>query len=283
MIISFGCSHSVGPYTDDDRPLRRNSPNIFLNMSTEKFTDWPSVVSDKLPEIKYRHFALPGHGALMYYQLLKNIEELGLINQVEKLIIQWTHELRLTSTDNPTEYNKNWTKVITASFKSDSEFMISTQYGRLYNFHAPGSLTQHFADGVLTSTGKKPRQSSILDVSYFLENLSCLHSFTQQPKIIFDLIRNDIIRMCEKYNIELYEFAWDESRSTNSTLTRERELERIHIVHDKDFDVVSKKVLQKGYDYDSMVNKGGHVKEDGQHIVNSTIIEFMEKQGLFNV
>lgn len=281
MIVSFGCSHSVGPYTKDDRPVRRNSPNISLNMSSEKFDDWPSVLSERFTETKYRHYAVPGHGALMYYQLLKKIEELGLINQVQKLIIQWTHELRLTSTDNPTEYDKNWTKVITSSFKSDSEFMISTQYGRLYNFHAPGSLTQHFADGALVET--KPKKSSVVDVSYFLENLSCLHSFTHQPKIIFDLVRNDIIRMCEEYDIKFYEFAWDESRSTNSNLTKERELERIHIVHDKDFDVVSKKILQKGYDYDSMLNRGGHVKEDSQHIVNKTIIEFMEKQGLFNV
>lgn len=281
MIVSLGCSHSIGPYTKDDRPVNRGQNASDIVVSSQKFSDWPSIISNKLPEKIYRHFAVPGHGALTYYKLIKRMEEQGLLNKIEKLIIQWTHEIRLTSNENPTQYDNVWNSLIEESFDSNREFVFSIQYGKVFNYHAPFSLIEHYMQGTLTE--RKPSKSNVLDVSVLLENLMCLHSFTQQPKIIFDLIRSDIIRMCENYNIQFYEFAWDSVSSTNNNITRERKLERIHTIGEDNFDIVSKRLLQNGVDYDSMLNNGGHVKEGSQHIVNNMIIEFMEKQGLFNV
>ena len=203
MILSIGCSHSIGPYDENDIGSR-DSGGIFYTEGDE----WPSIVST-IHNQKHRHIALPGMGMLQYYEVLRYLDENKLLRDVNNLIIQWTHEPRHVLPSHNQTLKDALEKDITKMIKADKDFALySLLYEPCMNIHST-SILSHIFNGKLTS--KKPNTEIKLFVTELMSNITEQFKGSVDDKNIQYLVKNEINRICKKNCIQLFQIDWIET------------------------------------------------------------------------
>lgn len=283
MILSFGCSHSCGPYDEKDFSLRRDAPRWddkvvapHENMYREMMNDWPSEVARNSNE-KHYHIAISGHGILSYYEVLKAFEENGLLQTVDKLLIQHTHELRMVTGINPGDLQKHIHNRMIPDFKSATDDFIFRNIilGPVINATAPLSVIPQLK----AINNKKPTVDQKLFLIDTLTNLVSLLSYTHTYKNIFDLTLAEIKRICERNNIKYYDFAWDTYSSYNlGSITQE--FDKVQVISKDDFMVVKPAMGKEQYDTRA-TNNGGHLMKEGNDTANKIIIDYLHTTDIF--
>ena len=281
MILSIGCSHSLGPYTDTNFSINRDHDNPNNNTP---FNDWPSTLHYRLKNKKYRHIALPGMGALNYYELIQVLDEQGYLKNVTKLIVQWTNEPRLCTTLNPNIIHEKIERSGYTVFEehANEKFYMDILGGiPILNIAGPTSLVDHIVAGRITAN--KPNSETSLFILEMIDNLQTYYTFTHNNKNVFNLCRNEIKNICKNNNIEFYEFAWDYNASIDNELSNQNNFKSVKTITEKDFDIVKNYISNHNKNNRPYENSMGHYIEYGQVLANKGICEFMEKQGLFDV
>lgn len=283
MILSIGCSHSAGPYDSNDKRIE------------SKF-NWPEAITQYTDE-KHRHIAIPGQGILSYYEVLKHLEDHNLLSHINKLLVQHTQEPRIVTSITPLEiYDMIVSKSGDAVSDDDTKFKhtILDTNDAVMNIGSPNTILRPAFTGRLTKN--KPNTSTKLFVTEMFDNIHSLFSYARGYKIIFDLVRAEIIRICERNNIELFEFAWDWSASQANDLTWD--YEKVHTISSDDFMIVKEEFMKivasnmnidyesnKQYlktIYDDHTNKIGHFVPSGETIAQQAIINYLKSVEFFN-
>jgi hypothetical protein len=247
MILSIGCSHSVGPYDENDVG-QRDSGGLYYKTGEE----WPSVISN-MYNTKYRHIALPGMGMLQYYEVLRYLNENKLLDDIDTIIIQWTHEPRYILPNNKQTLQYMLETDITKMMKSNEEFVLfSALYEPCMNIFATSFLDKIFS-GMLTSS--IPNTETKLFVTDLMSNITDLFESGTDNKNIEYLVKNEINRICKNNNIKLFQFNWIDT-----------------IV--KTLDI---------YNTTDYTNNIGHLNYLGNKKANGLILRELKQQGLFNV
>ena len=298
MILSFGCSHSMGPYDKNDRHPRF----LDADVGTEVREDWPSRVYLELkkhnPDIMYRHISLQGFGILTYVRLLEYMNDHCMLNQIDKLLIQVTHELRLCIStheefiDNQ-RFCEKYTSSLTRKFKNDP-FVFTKHTIPLYNMGSYHSFLNH---AFMTNefTKRKPSSAEKLRILEFTENVLSYFSISENPNIIFNLCLNRIKELCKINDIEYYDFAWAQGGSKESKTTEH--LKNKPLVTKKDFknvlkdDMIESIMKEKNipkrtadnYFFNTLHNPHGHFMEDGEKMAQDFILKYLYEDGFFNV
>lgn len=281
MILSIGCSHSLGPYDKNDKPI--NEIIDHTDLYYEPKQDWPSALYSKTNG-KYKHIAMPGLGAVSYYEALKFLDDNDYLSGIDKLIVQWTNEPRLATSNNPTQMRERLEHALHGLFSTDDDFVMASS-GRMpiYNITGPASLTTHVINGSLTDS--KPDTKTSLFVAELISNLQTLYTHSHNAKSVFELSKTGIKDLCAKNDIQYYEFAWARSSSIGSGLSKQQGFKSVNFIADNgEYDIV-KTELQKQKELHNITerleNDGGHLMPRGQDLANKIIIDFMTKQGLF--
>ena len=283
MILSIGCSHSAGPYDSNDKRIE------------SKF-NWPEAITQHTNE-KHRHIAIPGQGIISYYEVLKHLEDHNLLLHINKLLVQHTQEPRIVTSITPLEiYDMIVSKSGDAVSDDDIKFKntILDTDDSVMNIGSPNTLLRPTFNGRLTKN--KPNTETKLFVTEMFDNIHSLFSYARGYKIIFDLVRAEIIRICERNNIELFEFAWDWSASHANELTRD--YEKVHTISSGDFMIVKEefmKIVASNMDidyqsnkqylktiYDDHTNMIGHFVPSGESIAQKAIINYLKSVEFFN-
>lgn len=288
MILSLGCSHSCGSYTAKDFSLRRDAPRHhdvvlppYHNQHREFMDDWPSEVG-RVAESAHYHIAIPGHGILSYYEILKALEDNDLLHSIDKLLIQHTQELRTVTSTTPTRFNDFLHETVIPEFKMNTDdfiFRSVTPDGEVLNINAPMSL---FGNLRRFTTGKIPSEQKLFFLDT-METLSSLMSYTQNIKNIFDLTLAEIHRICERNNIKYYDFAWDFNASFS--IERTKDLRKTHVISDSEFMIVKKEFSKLGIDgnnFYSLLSRGGHLMKEGTDIANKIILDYLHTTDIFD-
>lgn len=284
MILSIGCSHSAGPYDSNDKRIE------------SKF-NWPEAITQHTNE-KHRHIAIPGQGIISYYEVLKHLEDHNLLSHINKLLVQHTQEPRIVTSITPLEiYDMIVSRSGDAVSDDDIKFKhtILDTDDSVMNIGSPNTILRHAFNGRLTKN--KPNTETKLFVTEMFDNIHSLFSYARGYKIIFDLIRAEITRICERNNIELFEFAWDWSASHANDLTWD--YEKVHMISSGDFMIVKEefmKIVASDMDidyesnkqylktiYDDHTNKIGHFVPSGETIAQQAIINHLKSVEFFNV
>lgn len=283
MILSIGCSHSAGPYDSNDKRIE------------SKF-NWPEAITQHTNE-KHRHIAIPGQGIISYYEVLKHLEDHNLLSHINKLLVQHTQEPRIVTSITPLEiYDMIVSRSGDAVSDDDIKFKhtLFNTNDAVMNIGSPNTLLRPAFTGRLTKN--KPNTSTKLFVTEMFDNIHSLFSYARGYKIIFDLVRAEIIRICERNNIELFEFAWDWSASHANDLTWD--YEKVHTISSDDFMIVKEEFMKivasnmnidyqsnKQYlkkIYDDHTNKIGHFVPSGETIAQQAIINHLKSVEFFN-
>lgn len=283
MILSIGCSHSAGPYDLKDNKILSKD-------------NWPQAVSKQTDE-KYRHIALPGHGLLSYYEVLKYLDEQGQLSHINKLLIQHTQEPRLVTAINPPSiFDEIVKRSVDAISDDDIKFKhtIIDPPGSVLNIGSPNTLFSPTFLGELTKN--KPSSETKLFIVELFGNLHSLFSYARFYKNIFDLTRAEIIRICERNDIKLFEFAWDWSGSHTNDMTWD--YEKVNTISKDNYMIVKDEFMKSiasdlNIDYhrnedklkklfDSYTNKIGHFGKQGEAIAHKVIIKYLKSTGIFN-
>lgn len=247
MILSIGCSHSCGPYDENDLGPR-DSGGIYYTEGEE----WPSVVST-MHNQKHRHIALPGMGLLQYYEVLKYLDENRLLDAVNTVIIQWTHEPRYILPNNNQTLQNMLETDITKMMKGSEKFAL---YAALYepcmNIFAASFLDKIF-DGKLTSN--IPNTETKLFVTELMSNITDLFKQGTDSKNIEDLVKKEITRICDSNSINTLYFDWKET-----------------VINSLDI-----------YNNTEYSNRYGHLNPLGNRKAINRIVRELKQQGLFNV
>jgi hypothetical protein len=247
MILSIGCSHSCGPYDENDLGPR-DSGGIYYTEGEE----WPSIVST-MHNQKHRHIALPGMGMLQYYEVLRYLDENKLLRDVNNLIIQWTHEPRHILPSHNHTLKGALEKDITKMIRDDKDFALySLLYEPCMNIYST-SILSHIFNGKLTS--KKPNTEIKLFVTELMSNMNEQFKNSVDNKNIQYLVKNEINRICKKNCIQLFQINWIE-------------------------DVVN---ILDIYNNTQYTNSIGHLNSLGNRKAINRIIRVLKQQGLFNV
>ena len=279
MILSIGCSHSNGPYNKRDSHVNTDS--------------WPQTVTKNTDE-KHRHISMPGQGILSYYEVIKYLEEQDALSHIDKLLIQYSQEPRVVVSENPEEIYSNIVKQSVDAVSDNEHIRFSepkykhtciTTLTSVYNNANPNTILTHFFSGRLTEV--KPKSETKIIVAELFNNLHSLFSYSRNYKNIFDLTRLELIRICERNNIKLFEFAWD--WSTSHTNEHTKEFEKVQIIRPGDFMIVKEEFMKKRADilnidymsnkkqlrsdWDRHTNNIGHMMPDGEKIVQQVIVE----------
>lgn len=283
MILSIGCSHSAGPYDSKDKRI------------IAKF-NWPEAITQHTNE-KHRHIAIPGQGIISYYEVLKHLEDHNLLSHINKLLVQHTQEPRIVTSMTPLEiYDMIVSKSGDAVSDDDIKFkhtLFSTN-DAVMNIGSPNTLLRPMFGGRLTKN--KPNFETKMFVTEMFDNLHSLLSYARNYKIIFDLVRAEIIRICERNDIQLFEFAWDWTSSHANNLTRD--YEKVHIISLGDFMIVKEefmKIVASNMNidyqsnrkylrniYDEHTNNIGHFMPAGETIAQQAIINHLKSVEFFN-
>lgn len=284
MILSLGCSHSAGPYDLKDNKILSKD-------------NWPQAVSKHTQE-KYRHVALPGQGILSYYEVLKYLDEQQQLIHINKLLIQHTQEPRLISSIKPSNIIDSIVEEAVNAVSDDGlnfKHTIIDNKGLILNIGSPNTLFDSIFHGNLTKD--KPNSETKLFITELFDNLHSLFSYARFYKNIFDLTRAEIVRICERNNIKLFEFAWDWSASHTNDMTWH--YEKVHTISSSDYMIVKEEFMKSiandlNTDYhrnedslrklfDSYTNKIGHFGEQGEAIAHKVIIDYLKSVEFFNV
>lgn len=287
MILSLGCSHSNGPYYEND-------------MNDLDHDSWPKMLAKRVNE-KYRHIAAPGNGILTYYEILKQLEEQNLLHLVDKLLIQHTQELRIIiSYPDPNDIYEEIENKVFDMFTTNSElpFIFTVlEQGTVMNLCSTTSLTSKIFEGVITES--KPDTKTKLFITEMFQNLHSLLGHNKNGQNIFNLTHAEIIRMCERNNIKLYEFAWDWSGTLQYESTKHLNY-YVPIVHNDKFFILKEfftrrlaKEAKIDYNkknsktlenmFENYLNFNGHFLLSGEIISHEIIVDILNKQGFFDV
>lgn len=283
MILGIGCSHSAGPYDSNDGRI-------------ETKADWPTAVAKHTNE-KYRHIAIPGQGILSYYEVLKYLEEQDLLRQFDKLLIQLTQEPRIVTSRNPEEIYNIIVDRSRDAVSGDEKFKhtIFETDTSVLNIASPNTLFGHIFNGNLTKN--KPKTETKIFIADLFDNLHSLFSYSRNYKNIFDLVYAEIVRICERNDIKLFDFAWDWSVSHANDLTRH--YKKVEIISPNSGRMIVKEEFMKVFatkldiDYQSNkkwlkriynehTNKIGHFTPVGEMISHEIIIKYLKSTGFFN-
>ena len=244
MILSIGCSHSVGPYDENDH-CKRVYGDLYYNTDE----DWPSLLSVTKGNTKYRHIAMPGMGMLQYYEVLKYLDENRLLDDVNTLIIQWTHEPRHVLPNNKQPLQHILETDITKMMKDDRDFVLyATRYQPCMNVFSTSILT-HIFNGKLTS--KEPNTENKIFVTELISNIHEQFKGSVDDKNIQYLVKNEINRICINNNMKLFEIDWIKT-----------------IVDGLDL-----------YNNIQYTNSIGHLNSLGNSKANNRIVKELKKQG----
>lgn len=247
MILSIGCSHSIGPYDENDVG-QRDSGGLYYKTGEE----WPSHIS-ALHGKKHRHIALPGMGMLQYYEVLKYLNENKLLDDVDTIIIQWTHEPRYILPNNNQTLRHMLETDITKMMKGNEDFALyAAFYEPCMNIFATSVLDKIFS-GMLTS--RIPNTETKLFVTELMANITDLFKSGIDNKNIEYLVKNEINRICRNNNIKLFQFDWIDTVN-------------------KSLDI---------FNNAQYTNSIGHLNYIGNRKANKKIIQELKQQGLFNV
>ena len=298
MILSIGCSNSLGPYDKKDRNDRFNLSDI----STDVLNDWPSVVFKTIREndktVKYRHIAVPGSGILAYCNMLEYMHSRGKLEHVSKLLIQHTSELRLNvTTDKLFLTNEKYLEQITSLLDDKSEDFILSKH----KVDSPiVTSASTIADMLQGNRGKfydkEPSTETKLFTTEFMDNVLSYMGLGPYFHLIFDLCRNRIKQICDINDIKLYEFAWTTTKPMVNTEVRKKTgLFPVNIISsDGDMPVLKTRIAniiqkeqtlteQESYDYieDFLCNSIGHLMLEGETLSHPIIIDILDELEFF--
>lgn len=283
MILSFGCSHSCGSYDEKDFCLRRDAPRSndkvkppYENLYRELGDDWPSEVHRNSNE-KHFHISMSGHGILSYYEALKVFEENGLLQSVDKLLIQHTHELRMVTGTNPNDLHKHICNILVPEFESNTEDFVfhNVILGPVINISHAGSIIEH----IDVFTDKKASSDQKLFLLETMTNLMASLSYTHNNKNIFNLALLEIKRICERNNIKYYDFAWDSNSSYNiGPLTNH--FKEVTTIGEDEFMIIKKTIGDEQY-WAYTNPMGGHFMKEGTDVANKLIINHLRTTSIF--
>lgn len=246
MLLSLGCSHSLGPYDSEDSCERQLS-GLHYNISD----DWPSHVAQQYSG-KYRHIALPGRGMLTYYEVIKYLHEHKLLEDVDKLVIQWTHEPRLVLPNKDDDILYSNLKLMMESY--DSFVLNKIAIEPCINIFAM-SLIDNALSGNITTV--KPDTSTKIFLTEMMNSLWNGYKDSVDVKNINHLIKKEIKNICNENNIAFYDFCWIKKINNRNGLDLDNNIE--------------------------YTNNYGHLNSVGNKKAVKLILEELGSQGLFDV
>lgn len=246
-IISFGCSHSLGYYDEND--MYHGVP-------------WHEEVVKRCDDVNYFfHVSMPAHGVIDYCYYLTKLDEEGVLKNTNKLIIQHTSEPRCVFYLFRDVHKKFFRKRIMNFFDND----ITTPY---YCANLKDFLFEYYSKIEISPLNMVG--TSIYNHIFNTKNIQFIEDFekiisafssSSTVKQAVRLSYEKIHQIAEKNNIELYEFMWP------GFLT---DIEgEIHIV-DKNIE-----------DYHKFRNFNGHVNKEGHEIIKNNIINYLQDNGFF--
>ena len=191
-ILCFGCSHSIGPYDNNNKVVDYNG--------------WIKYLSDNINTDKnWRGVSLPGCGLAHYTLLIDRID----LSNVSDIIIQHTSEPRLTYKIYKDDYNLD-KFIYTVSKSLETEKKYSTHI-------LPGYCINLFSKDII-DTEELRLLNSIDTTKRMSDNLSLvMDTYTQDlwTTGIIDILLNSMIEniktICDKNSVKLHQISWKEN------------------------------------------------------------------------
>lgn len=245
-IISFGCSHSLGWYTDNDDNNIQSA--------------WPRAIYERHNNINYFfHVAMPAHGVIDYCYILTELDKDGILRNTDRLIIQHTSEPRcIFYKFNPKIIQEFYKNEIRAYFDSDiikpykSVNTMETFVSEYGNSNLPQPVPLNMTGTsimkyILDTTNSKNSENFHQLLTSFMPS----NTVTQSIKLSYEKIHE----IAKRNNIELCEFIWP-------GMTTDIE----HPLHSVSEGIVN---------YSDVSNFNGHVGMEAHAIITNNIINYL--------
>lgn len=306
MILTIGCSHSLGEYYKNDNLV--NFASIENGVCTNQTTSWSYAIHHRTSKT-VRHLGLIGQGIISYLHCLQQLEKHNLLVDVDTLVVQYTQEPRIISHNTETRvaedfFDNKIIRFINLGFENNYEHLghlsiMPMDYPNSlspYN-HSSHTIIPHVLNGKFNENKLSTHDKLLL--SETLTNMIDRTLGTYNYKIIFDSVKNEIIRLCERNNIRFFDFAWTNSkysRVTESGKLDTKNPQHVIISDEENFTVKRSMIeyIQKNYNIDSYedarkeyetvwTNRSEHQLKTANRVSNKLIMVELARQGLFDV
>lgn len=246
-IISFGCSHSLGHYDENDNyhgvPWHKE---VFWNCNDANY---------------FFHASLPGHGVIDYCYYLTKLDEEGVLKNTNKIIIQHTSEPRCIFYLIRDVHKKFFRRKIMNFFDNDITIPYRSEnlkdFLSEYNYKTELVPLNMVGTSIYNHIFSTKNIQFIQDFENIISSFSSSNTVTQAVNLSYEKIH----QIVEKNDIQLYEFLWPGFPTDINS--------EIHIV-DKNIE-----------DYNKFRNFNGHVNKKGHDIIKTNIINYLQDSGFF--
>ena len=195
-ILCFGCSHSIGPYDNNNNVINNNGWITYLSENIKTNKQWVGV-------------SLPGCGLAHYTLILDKLNRSGCLNNVSDIIIQDTSELRLTYKVYNNEYNLDkFIYKIAKSLKSKNYIESNILPGYGVNLFSKDIIDQEELR-LLNSpdTSKRMSDNISLTMDEYTENLWQ----SGLVDVLLTSMKSNIQCICNDNNIKMHNVSWKDT------------------------------------------------------------------------
>lgn len=195
-ILCFGCSHSIGPYDNNNTVINNNGWITYLSDNIKSDKQWIGI-------------SLPGCGLAHYTLILDKLNTTGSLRNISDTIIQETSELRLTYKIYQEDYSLDkFIYRVTKSLSSENHIERNILPGYGVNLFSKDIIDCEELK-LLNSpdTSKKMSDCISFTMDEYTENLWK----SGLVDVLLKSMKSNIQTICNENNITLHTISWKDT------------------------------------------------------------------------